>query len=63
MKSYINLEFTIDKKKFKERFYVTGLGKQKMILGPPWLRKHNPIIDWKNRILNWTTENSDKKYP
>jgi Reverse transcriptase (RNA-dependent DNA polymerase) len=26
---------------------VTGLGKQKIILGFPWLHKYNPIIDWK----------------
>jgi len=27
-------------------FTVTGLGKQKLILGHSWLRKHNPEIDW-----------------
>ena len=27
-------------------FAVCGLGKQKLILGHPWLRKHNPEIDW-----------------
>ena len=47
MKSYIDLEFSINGKRFNKRFYVTGLGKQKMILRLPWLRKHNPIIDWK----------------
>jgi hypothetical protein len=26
---------------------VTGLGKQKIIPGFPWLHKYNPIIDWK----------------
>jgi hypothetical protein len=26
---------------------VTGLGKQKIILGFPWLHKYNPIINWK----------------
>ena len=25
---------------------VTGLGKQKLILGHSWLRKHNPEINW-----------------
>jgi hypothetical protein len=42
--AYINLKFTL---KFKEWFYVTGLGKQRIILGFPWLHKYNPIIDWK----------------
>jgi hypothetical protein len=37
--TYINLEFSLGERKFKERFYVTGLGKQRIILGFPWL--HN----------------------
>jgi hypothetical protein len=45
--AYVNLEFSLGEQKFKERFYVTGLGKQRVILGFPWLHKHNPIIDWK----------------
>src|SRR6266516_4392809 len=28
-------------------FGVTNLGKQNLILGFPWLRKHNPEVDWK----------------
>jgi len=27
-------------------FAVTGIGKQHLILGHSWLRKHNPEIDW-----------------
>jgi hypothetical protein len=53
IKSYVDLEFRIDGRKFKERLYVTGLGKQKIILGFPWLHKHNPIIDWKKGELEW----------
>jgi len=30
-------------------FAVTGLGKQKLILGHSWLWKHNPEIDWVTR--------------
>jgi hypothetical protein len=45
--AYVNLEFTLGEWEFKERFYVTGLGKQKIILGFPWLHKYNPIINWK----------------
>ena len=33
IKKYVDLEFKIDSRKFKEQFYVTGLGKQKIILG------------------------------
>ena len=53
IKSYVDLEFQIEHKKFKEQFYVTGLGKQKIILGFPWLHKHNPIIDWKKWEIKW----------
>ena len=53
IKSYVNLEFQLGDKKFKEQFYVTGLGKQKIILGLPWLRKHNPIIDWRKGEVSW----------
>jgi hypothetical protein len=45
--AYVNLEFSLGERKFKEWFYVTGLGKQRIILGFPWLHKYNPIIDWK----------------
>jgi hypothetical protein len=45
--TYVNLKFTLGEQKFKERFYVTGLGKQRIILGFPWLHKYNPIIDCK----------------
>jgi hypothetical protein len=43
--AYVNLEFSLGEQKFKEHFYVTGLGKQRIILEFPWLHKHNPIIN------------------
>jgi hypothetical protein len=51
--AYVNLKFTLCEQKLKEQFYVTGLGKQKIILGFPWLHKYNPIIDWKNRKITF----------
>ena len=30
---------------------MTGLGKHRIILGLPWLRKTNPIIDWEKETL------------
>ena len=53
IKSYVDLEFQIGHKKFEEQFYVTGLGKQKIILGFPWLNKYNLIIDWKRGEIKW----------
>ena len=32
---------------------VTGLGKERIILGFPWLNKHNPDIDWKSGEISW----------
>jgi hypothetical protein len=42
--AYVNLEFSLGERKFKEQFYVTGLGKQRIILGFPWLHEHNPSL-------------------
>ena len=39
---------------------VTGLGKQKVILGFPWFEEMNPEINWKEGTLAWRKE---KKTP
>jgi hypothetical protein len=51
--AYVNLEFTLGERKFKERFYMTGLGKQKIILSFPWLHKYNLIINWKKEEITF----------
>jgi hypothetical protein len=43
--AYVNVKFKLGDRKFNKHFYVTGLGKQRIILGFPWLHKYNPIID------------------
>jgi len=53
IKHYVNLKLTIHGRKKMTRLLVTGLGKQKIILGFPWLQKHNPDIDWKKGTLKW----------
>ena len=50
---YVNLNIEIHGRKWKEQLLVTGLGKHRIILGLPWLRKTNPIIDWEKRTLEW----------
>jgi len=40
------LKIQMGKKKISTRFLVTELGKDKMILGLPWLKQYNPKIDW-----------------
>jgi hypothetical protein len=51
--SFVNLKFKLGDQKFNKWFYVTGLGKQKIILRSPWLHKYNLIIDWKKREITW----------
>ena len=44
---YTELDLLIGERIKKLRLYVTGLGKQKVLLGFTWLWKENPDIDWK----------------
>ncbi len=34
------------------RFYVSDLGKDEIILGHNWLKRHNPNIDWRDATIN-----------
>jgi hypothetical protein len=52
---YTDLDLYINGKTDMERFLITGLGNQKVILGLPWLWKHNPEIYWKEGTLHWRT--------
>ena len=36
-----------------EKFYITNLGYQRIILGFPWFRRHNPDIDWSTGRVQW----------
>ena len=49
IEKYVDLKFKINSRKFKEQFYITGLGKQSF----PWLQKHNPKINWKTGKIEW----------
>jgi len=57
----VDLDLTIFGKRRNTRLFVTGLGKQKIILGFPWLNEHNPKINWKTREFSW--RNSENKKP
>jgi len=46
------LKIQMGKKKISTRFLATGLGKEKMILGLPWLKQYNPKIDWNTRTID-----------
>ena len=49
----VDLPLKINARKFRTELFVTGLGRQKIILGCPWLKKQNLIIDWSNGTLEW----------
>ena len=51
--SFVNLELTINGQTNTTQLLVTRLGKQRIILGFPWLNKQNPNIDWKTIKFEW----------
>ena len=62
IKNYVDLQFSLNGKEFQERFYITGLGKQKIILGLLWLKKHDPEIDWQTGKLKWQTQSNLRRF-
>ena len=61
--TFVDLKITINGRKETARLLVSGLGRQKIILGLPWLKENNPDIDWKNGKLNWRNPLSDIRRP
>ena len=55
---YVEINVNINQRINKLRLMITGLGKQKVILGFPWLQEENPEIDWKSGTLTWKEEMS-----
>src|SRR5258708_18866280 len=53
---YVNITLEIGERRRHERLFVTKLGKQKIILGLPWLQRENPDIDWQLKTINWRDE-------
>jgi hypothetical protein len=50
------MDLLINGKQFKTTFLITGLGKESIILGLPWLHEVNPVIDWKEGMLRFQEE-------
>ncbi|ESK90015.1 pro-pol protein [Moniliophthora roreri MCA 2997] len=42
----VELKFRIADKEFRENFMILGIRDENIILGLPWLRYHNPQINW-----------------
>ena len=51
--SFVNLDLIINVRTKRTRLLITGLGRQKIILGFPWLREQNPNINWQTGELKW----------
>jgi hypothetical protein len=50
---FTEMDLQIGNRIRKQRLYITGLGKQKVILGFTWLRKANPDINWQTGEIKW----------
>jgi predicted aspartyl protease len=51
---YVRCQITIGDHTHWQPFLVTDIGRQNIILGMSFLRRHNPEIDWKNGQLEFT---------
>ena len=56
IKTYVNLELEVNGRKRRTQLLVTGLGKEQIILGFPWLNEHNPDINWTTGHFSWREE-------
>ena len=53
---YVDVAMEINSERSQVRFLATGLGRQKVILGLPWLIDQNPDINWRKGTLKWRKE-------
>ena len=51
--SFVTLTLVINGRTKRTRLLVTGLGKQQIVLGFPWLREQNPDINWQTGEFKW----------
>jgi Retroviral aspartyl protease len=58
---YTQLDLTINGQTQTHNLLVTGLGKQKIILGYPWFKQTSPDINWKECTLTWQTKQDERK--
>ena len=61
IKKYTRLDLTINGCTWPHNLFVTGLGKQNIILGYPWFKQNNPEIDWEKCTLTWWKEQDSCK--
>ena len=51
--SFVKLNAWVNREQMNLHLLVTGLGKQKIILGFPWLHEYNLEINWKTGDFTW----------
>lgn len=56
---YIQITVEIANRSRNLKFLVTALGKQRIILGYPWLEEENPDIDWRQQTIKWRTQRAN----
>jgi hypothetical protein len=56
IKAYVKLDMEINGRKQRTQLLVTGLGKERIILGFPWLNEQNPEINWRTGKFSWRKE-------
>lgn len=49
----VDLPLEVNGRRFRTELLATGLGRQKLILGFPWLQEQNPIINWLKGTMEW----------
>jgi hypothetical protein len=61
--SYVDTTLTINGRITKERLFLAGLGKQRVILGFPWLKQHNPEINWRTgELFSWRNSKAKRSF-
>jgi hypothetical protein len=59
---FTEIDLSIGDQIKKQRLYITGLGKQKILLGFTWLRKENPDINWQTGNIKWRPIEANEDY-
>jgi hypothetical protein len=49
---YVDLQVRVGTKVKDMKFLVTNIGEDEIILGYPWLAAFQPIINWKEAVLD-----------
>jgi len=60
IKYWTNIRVTLGERMETIKFYITGLGRQKMILGITWHQQANPNINYQNNTITWRTGSEEK---